>query len=53
MGPSERSTTVHGAVHDAVAATVRLGAVTTIEAAQLVVDHTVGRLLDTDPDRVR
>ena len=43
---------VPAAVHDAVTATVRLGAATTAEVAQIVVDNTVGRLLDTDPERV-
>lgn len=40
------------AVHDAVAATVRFGAATTAEVAQIVVDNTVGRLLDTDPEQI-
>ena len=43
---------VQEAVHDAVASTVRLGVATTADVAQIVVDGTVGRLLDTDPERM-
>ena len=32
---------------------VRVGVVTTGEIAHIVVDNTVGRLLDTNPDKVR
>ncbi len=34
-------------------ATLRLGVATTNEFAQIVVDNTLGRLLNTNPDKVR
>lgn len=33
--------------------TVRLGVATTHEVAHIVIDNTVGRILDTNPHRVR
>lgn len=40
-------------IHDAVTATVRFGVSATAGFAQLIVDNTVGRMLDTDPHSVR
>lgn len=37
----------------ALAATVRLGVATYSGVAQIVVDNTLGRVLDTNPDKVR
>lgn len=37
----------------ALANALRLSVLTTNEVAQIVVDNTVGRFLDTDPRRVR
>ncbi len=40
-------------IQNAVLATVRFGTATTAEVAQLVLDNTLGRFLDTNPDKVR
>ena len=40
-------------LQNALAHALRLSVVTTNEMAQIVVDNTVGRVLDTNPRRVR
>lgn len=40
-------------IQNAVVTTLRLGVATTTEAAQIVLDNTLGRFLDTNPDKVR
>ncbi|HMT48984.1 hypothetical protein [Dietzia sp. UBA5065] len=40
-------------LQNALSATLRLGVATTNEFAALVVDNTLGRFLDTNPDKVR
>lgn len=40
-------------IQNAVNTTVRVGVATTNEMAHMVVDHTIGRLLNTNPDKVR
>lgn len=37
----------------ALTTTLRVGVATTNEVAHIVIDNTVGRLLNTSPDRVR
>lgn len=38
---------------NALAATLRVGVATTNEVAHIVVDNTLGRFLDTNPDKAR
>lgn len=40
-------------LQNALSATVRVGVATTNGVAQMVVDNTLGRFLDTNPDKVR
>ncbi len=40
-------------LQNALVSTLRVGVAATNEVAQIVVDNTVGRFLDTNPDRVR
>ncbi|GAA1711882.1 MULTISPECIES: hypothetical protein [Dietzia] len=40
-------------LQNALAATLRVGVATTNEVAHIVVDNTLGRFLDTNPDKVR
>ena len=40
-------------LQNALITTVRVGMATTNEVAHIVVDNTLGRVLDTNPDKVR
>lgn len=40
-------------LQNALVTTLRVGAATTNEVAHIVVNHTLGRFLDTNPDKVR
>ena len=40
-------------LQNALAATLRVGMATTNEVAHILVDNTLGRLLNTNPDKVR
>lgn len=40
-------------LQNALTTTLRLGVVTTNEVAHILIDNTVGRFLNTNPDKVR